>query len=192
MHQSTKVGRALAAFAIAMGVAAIPVVSKADNPAPAPAPDTAAAEVVTGTATIQKIDKDSRLITLKGSQGTILDVKASPDVNLAKLKVGDRVNAAYYREVAVALKKSGEQGPKMTQTVTERGGITAQQTTVTAKVLAVDTAANSVALRGPAGGTHVIQVQDPDLQAQLGKIKAGDSVDVTYTQAVAVSVEPAK
>ncbi len=190
MHQSTKVGRALAAFAIAMGVAAIPGVSKADDPAPAP--DTAAAEVVTGTGTIQKIDKDSRTITLLGSQGAVVDVKVGPNVNLAKLKVGDRVNAAYYREVAIALQKSGQQGPKMTQTVTERGGVTAQQTTVTAKVLAVDTAANSVALRGPNGGTHVIQVQDPDLQAQLGKIKAGDSVDVTYTQAIAVSVEPAK
>jgi hypothetical protein len=76
--------------------------------------------------------------------------------------------------------------------VSERGGVTAQQTTITAKVLAVDTDSNSVALRGPQGATHIIQVQDPDLQAQLGKIKAGDSVDVTYTQAVAVSVEPTK
>ena len=127
-----------------------------------------------------------------GPQGNVVDIKAGPNVNLDKLKVGDKVNAAYYQEVAVSLHKSGDKAPKMTQTVTERGGITAQQTTVTAKVLAVDTAANSVALRGPAGATHILQVQDPDLQAQLGKIKAGDSVDVTYTQAVAVSVEPTK
>jgi Cu/Ag efflux protein CusF len=188
MHQSTKVGRAAAAFAIALGVAAIPGVSKADPPAP----DTASAEVVTATAIIQKIDKDARMVTLKGQQGNMVDIKVGPNVDLAKLKVGDRVNAAYYQEIAVALRKSGDQPMKMTQTVTERGGVTAQQTTVTAKVLAVDTAANTVAIRNPAGATHVIEVQDPDLQAQLGKIKAGDSVDVTYTQAVAVSVEPMK
>ena len=188
MHQSTKVGRAAAAFAIALGVAAIPGASKADTPAP----DTASAEVVTATAIVQKIDKDARMVTLKGPQGHMVDIKVGPNVDLAKLKVGDTVNAAYYQEIAVALNKSGAHPTKMTQTVTERGGVTAQQTTVTAKVLAVDTAANTVAIRNPAGVTHVIQVQDPDLQAQLGKIKAGDSVDVTYTQAVAVSVEPAK
>ena len=38
----------------------------------------------------------------------------------------------------------------------------------------------------------MLKVEDPDLQAQLGKIKAGDSVDVTYTQAIAVAVEPTK
>jgi len=189
MHQSAKIGRAVAALAIAIGVAAIPGVSRAD----APAPETASAEVVTATANVQKIDKDSRMVTLKGPQGNVVDIKAGPNVNLDKLKVGDKVNAAYYQEVAVSLHKSGsDKPPKTTQTVTERGGITAQQTTVTAKVLAVDTAANSVALRGPQGATHIIQVQDPDLQAQLGKIKAGDNVDVTYTQAVAVSVEPTK
>ena len=188
MHQSTKVGRAAAAFAIALGVAAIPGVSKAD----APAPDTVSAEVVTATAIVQKIDKDARTVTLKGEQGNMVDVKVGPNVDLAKLKVGDKVNAAYYQEIAVALSKSGEHPTKTTQTVTGRGGVTAQQTTVTAKVLAVDTAANKVVIRNPEGQTHVIEVTDPGMQAQLGKIKAGDSVDVTYTQAVAVSVEPMK
>ena len=188
MHQTAKFGRAVASLAVAIAVAALPGVSKADTPAP----DTASAEVVTATANVQKIDKASRMVTLKGPQGNVVDIKAGPNVNLDKLKVGDKVNAAYYQEVAVSLHKSGEQAPKSQTVTTERGGITAQQTTVTAKVLAVDTASNSVALRGPAGATHILQVQDPDLQAQLGKIKAGDSVDVTYTQAVAVSVEPAK
>lgn len=188
MHQTTKLGRAVAALAIAIGAAAIPGVSMADQPAP----ETASAEVVTGSGTIQKIDKDNRVVTVKGDTGNVVDVKVGPNVALDKLKVGQKVNAAYYEEVAIALRKPGEQAPKMTQTVTERGGITAQQTTVTAKVIAVDLAANKVVLRGPDGNTHAVKVKDPDLQAQLGKIKAGDSVDVTYTQAVAVSVEPMK
>ena len=145
-----------------------------------------------GVGTIQKIDKDGRVVSVKGDRGNTVDIKVGPNVALDKLKVGQRVNAAYYQEVAVALHKPGEQAPKMTQTVTERGGITAQQTTVTAKVVAVDLATNNVVLRGPQGETHAVSVKDPDLQAQLGKIKAGDSVDVTYTQAVAVSVEPMK
>jgi Cu/Ag efflux protein CusF len=188
MHPTTKFGRAGAALAIAIGAASTPGVSMADQPAP----QTASAEVVTRSGTIQKIDKDNRVVTVKGDAGNLVDVKVGPNVALDKLKVGQRVNAAYYAEVAVALHKPGEQAPKMTQTVTERGGITAQQTTVTAKVIAVDLAANKVVLRGPQGADHEVNVQDPDLQAQLGKIKAGDNVDVTYTQAVAVSVEPMK
>jgi hypothetical protein len=119
-------------------------------------------------------------------------VKVGPDVNLDKLKVGDRVNAAVYREVAVSLHKPGDAAPKVTESVTERGGVSAQQTTITAKVVSVDVARNTVVLRGPQNVDHALQVEDPDLQSRLKKVKAGDSVQVTYTQAVAVSVEPAK
>jgi Cu/Ag efflux protein CusF len=194
MHHSAKLGRALMAFAIAattLGVAAYPSLSSADPNSPTN-PETAAAQIITGSGTIQKIDKDTRLITIKGDKGHEVEAKVSPNVNLDKVKVGDHVNAAYYEEVAVSLHKQGEQAPKMTQTVTERGGVTAEQTTVTAKVVSVDKDNNKVELRGPAGGTHMVKVQDPDMQAQLGKIKPGDNVDVTYTQAIAVSIEPMK
>ena len=113
-------------------------------------------------------------------------------MNLDKLKAGDWVNAAYYQEVAVSLHKSGEPASKTSQTVTERGGVTAQQTTLVAKVVSVDPSKNTVMLRTPQGAMHSLQVEDPDLQAQLPKIKPGDSVDVTYTQAIAISVEPLK
>ena len=188
MHQTAKFGRAVAALAIAIGAAAIPGASMADPPAP----QTAAVEVTTASGMIQKIDKDNRVVTIRGDAGNTVDVKVGPNVALDKLKVGQRVNAAYYEEVALAFHKPGEQAPKMTQTVTERGGIAAQQTTVTAKVVAVDMAAKTVVLMGPQGNKHAVKVQDPDLQAQLGKIKAGDNMEVTYTQAVAVSVEPMK
>jgi Cu/Ag efflux protein CusF len=186
MHQSAKFGRALAALAIAIGTAAIPGASLADPPAP----QAAAVQVVTGSGTIAKIDKDSRVITVNGDRGYTIDIKAGPSVNVDKLKVGQRVNAAYYEEIAIDLHKAGDQAPKMTQTTTERGGVTAQQTTVTSKVVAVDLAASKVVLQGPQDTTHAVKVQDPAMQAQLGKIKTGDNVDVTYTQAVAVSVEP--
>lgn len=188
MHQAAKFGRAVAALAIAIGTAAIPGVSVADQPAP----ETASVQVITATGTIQKVDKDNRVVTIKGDLGNTVDVKVGPNVAIDKVKIGQRVNAAYYEEVALALHKPGEQAPKMTQTTTERGGITAQQTTVTAKVVAVDTAANKLVLMGPQGNKHVVAVNDPDLQAQLGKIKAGDNMEVTYTQAVAVSLEPMK
>jgi Cu/Ag efflux protein CusF len=186
MHQTAKLGRALGAIAIAAGVAAFPGVSHADQSNPG----VASAEVITGTGTVQKIDKDKRLVTIKGDSGLEVEAKVASNVSLDKIKVGDRVNAAYYEEIAVSLHKQGEQAPKTTQTVTERKGVTAEQTTITAKVVSVDMDKKQVTLKGPSGGTHELQVQDPDMQAQLGKIKPGDNVDVTYTQAIAVSLEP--
>jgi hypothetical protein len=189
MQHTSKILRTAVALAIAIGGATVPRSAPADQTA---APETSSAEVITAAGTIQKIDKDGRTVDIKGPQGNIVGVKAGPGVNLDKLKVGDRVNAAYYREVAVALHKPGEMAPKVTESVTERGGITARQTTITAKVVSVDTEHNTVVLRGPQSVDHSLQVQDPEMQAQLKKVKAGDNVEVTYTQAVAVSVEPAK
>jgi Cu/Ag efflux protein CusF len=180
----------LAALAITVGVAAYPVVSHADEPNPAN-PRTAVAQVMTGTGTVLKVDKDKRVITVKGDNtGNEVEAKVAPNVSLDKIKVGDHVSVAYYEEVAVSLRKQGEQAPKMTQTVTERGGVTAEQTTVTAKIVSVDMDKKEVTVRGPSGGTHELKVEDPDMQAQLGKIKPGDNVDVTYTQAIAVAITP--
>jgi Cu/Ag efflux protein CusF len=189
MHHTPKIGRLLVACAIAAGVAMAPCASHADQSAP---PGSSAAEVVSATAIVQKLDKDGRIVTVKGPQGNVFDVKVAPSVDLEKVKVGDRVNVMYYQEVAVDLHKPGEAVPTRTTSTTERGGVTAQQTTVTAKVVSVDAATNTVVLRGPQGGQHSIKVQDPDIQAQLKKIKAGDSVEVTYTQAVAMTLEPTK
>jgi lipopolysaccharide export system protein LptC len=82
----------------------------------------------------------------------------------------------------------------MTSTTTQRGGVTAQQATLTAKIQSVDLKKNTVLIRGPQGKTHTLKVDDPDLQAKLRQIKPGDTVDITYTQAVAVAVavEPSK
>jgi Cu/Ag efflux protein CusF len=184
-----KILRTAVALAIAIGGASVPSSAPADQTA---APETSSAEVVTAIGTIQRIDRDGRTVDIKGQQGNMVGVKVGPGVNLDKLKVGDRVNAAYYREVAVALRKPGEMAPKMTESVTERGGITTRQTTITAKVVSVDPEQNTVVLRGPQNVDHSFQVQDPGMQAQLKKVKAGDNVEATYTQAVAVSVEPVK
>lgn len=153
----------------------------------------AAAQLVTASATVVKVDKANRMVTLKNPQGENFDVKVGPDVKLDRIKAGDRVNASYYEEVAIQIGTPGKSAaPKMTSTTTQRGGVTAQQATLTAKIQSVDLKKNTVLVRGPQGKTHTLKVDDPDLQAKLHKIKPGDTVDITYTQAVAVSVEPAK
>jgi hypothetical protein len=164
----------------------------AQHQAPAKEPGEKAAALVTASARIAKIDKDKGLITLKGPGGKTLDVKAGPGINMDKLRVGDIVDAAYFDEVAVNIEKSSPGAPKMTTKAVERAGVAAMQSTVTSRIVAVDAAKDTVTIKGPKGAEHTLKVTDPDLQSHLKEIKPGENFDVTYTQAVAVSIEPAK
>ena len=58
-----------------------------------------------------------------------------------------------------------------------------------AKVTAIDQKAKTMSLTGPRGNVVTLDVQNPD---QFKVVKMGDEVLVTYTEAVAVSIEPAK
>jgi hypothetical protein len=141
-------------------------------------------------ATIEKVDKAAGTVTLKGPQGNTFEAKAGPAVDLDRLKAGDRVRTSFFEEVAVAIKRHPEGPPKVAMTNVLRGGVTAQQATITARIDSVDPDKKTVTFRGPEGTVHTLKVEDPSLAAQLSHIHPGDNMDVTYTQAVAISVEP--
>src|SRR6185295_17011391 len=65
----------------------------------------------------------------------------------------------------------------------------AREVSAIATVTAVDPKAKTIDLKGPRGNTVTIDVQNPD---QFKVVKLGDEVKVTYTEAVAVSIEAAK
>ena len=68
------------------------------------------------------------------------------------------------------------------------GGAVMTQDTIKAKVTAIGKKKESVTLVGPEGNSVTIKVKDPK---KLNGVKVGDDVEITYTQALAVSVEPA-
>jgi hypothetical protein len=45
---------------------------------------------------------------------------------------------------------------------------------------------------GPAGMTRTVDVKDPDAQKFISGLKKGDEVQLTYVEAVAVTLEPQK
>ena len=57
--------------------------------------------------------------------------------------------------------------------------------TVVATIEAIDEATQHVTLRGPEGNVIKVKAQNPE---NLKKGKVGDSVRLTYTEAVAISV----
>src|SRR5437764_13428610 len=155
------------------------------------------AQTVQVTATIAAIDKATRDVTLKGPQGNEIVVTAGSEVkNFDNMKVGDQVNAQYVEALTVELKKGGgmtvarsdQGGVKEAQPGQKPGGIAGRQVTIVADVIDVNPAKQSVTLRGPKRTVELV-VPDP---AQFKLIAKGDQVEATYTQALAIAVEPAK
>jgi hypothetical protein len=71
------------------------------------------------------------------------------------------------------------------------GGGLGASVTVTVKILGIDPGTNKVAFQRSDGSQHVIAVKSPKMQAFIKTLKPGDTVDVTYTESVAISVAPA-
>jgi hypothetical protein len=149
------------------------------------------------TATIEAIDKASRVVTLKGPEGNSVDVKAPDQLEgFNSLRVGDEVTATYFAAVMIRARKPGDPvatgEPATTVRRTERtpGSDTRQERTFTVTVEAVDAKAPSLRVKGPQGRVATMAVADPK---QLQNLKVGDTVDLTYYESLLVKVgRPAK
>jgi len=156
-------------------------------------PKVGEARLVTVRGTVEAIDKDKQTVTLKGPKQT-LTVKVRDPQKLDAIKVGDPVIGKYYESLMIELKKPGEGTPGVSSekaTATSKpgevpAGAIAQQVTVTATIVAVDKKAGTVTIKGPEGNTVTVKARDPK---NLEKVKAGDNVDITYTEALAISLD---
>ncbi len=163
----------------------------------ASAPGTATiAQTVKVSATVMAIDAKTRQATLKGPKGNMFELAIDPSVrNLEQVKVGDQVVVRYLEALTLTLKKDGKELRSSSQAqdsarsaAGERpAGVAAQQVEVTADVIAINAETQTVTLRGPKQVVD-LKVRDPQ---QFKLVKVGDQVQAVYTQALAMSVEPA-
>jgi hypothetical protein len=149
-------------------------------------------KTTTATATIEAIDKATRVITLKEASGQLVDVAAPAEVEgFNSLRVGDQVTATYFEAVAVSVRKPGtppaSSPPVTTTTRQDRkpGSETRRQQTVTVTVESVDPKAPALTVKTPKGRVVTLGVADA---AQLQNVKAGDPVDVTYYESLLIKV----
>ena len=155
---------------------------------------------VTKTATVTKIDMAKRLVTLRPTgSDKVTVVKASESVkNLPQLKVGDVVNATYYESIAYEVHKPGTLSDTSTQAASgvatappgeKPGAVAADVVRMTATIVSIDKTTPSVTLRTEDGDLVAIKVKHPE---KLDQISVGDVAEIFLTQAVAITVEPAK
>jgi hypothetical protein len=152
--------------------------------------ETTTAQTTNATLRVNKVDKATHTITFDDPRGGTFQVKAGPDINLDQVKQGQMLDVTYYQEIAMSVTKQGQAAPMVRQTTTNRGGVTAKQSTITAQVVSVDHDNNTVRVKGPNNAMHTIEVTDPNVQQTLNNVRPGDNVTITYTQAVAVAAQP--
>jgi Cu/Ag efflux protein CusF len=148
------------------------------------------------TATVTKIDQATREVTLKPEDGEEFSFVASEDVkNLAQVKVGDRVRVTYAEALAYEVKKGGQVASpetvvagKSAEAGAKPAGAIARQTTATVAIVAIDPKVPSVTFQGPAGNTRTIKIMHPE---KLQGVQVGDTVEITYTEALAIKLEAA-
>jgi hypothetical protein len=149
------------------------------------------------TAQVVGIDKATRTVTLKGPKGRVVDIVAGDEVkNFDQIKLGDFVVAHYMESLSLELTKTKagtgdvtvREGAARAQPGERPAVAGAREVTAIADVIGVDPKRSTITLKGPRGNVVTLDVHNPD---QFKVVKKGDKVEVTYTEALAVSVEPA-
>lgn len=153
-------------------------------------------DAATTTATVEAVDPAKRVVTLKTSAGATRSIHLGPEcVNFGQIQVGDQVRTAVAEEVAVSIRKAGEEPApaEVAGTVValapkgaKPGAFITDTEIVTAKVKSVDAAKASITLTEGDGGTRTVKA-GPDVE--LSAFQEGDEVVARVTQAMAIVVQ---
>jgi hypothetical protein len=152
--------------------------------------------LTTVTAKVEAVDLEKRLVTVRGPKGNVVEIEAGPEVrNLPQVKVGDMVVVKYQESIAFDLKKEAGAPEAAAAGLVARADEGAKPAAGGARVIvadvviqAIDPKTMMVTVKGPKGNIYDVKARDPK---RLETIKVGDQVRVTYTEALAVSVEEA-
>jgi len=146
------------------------------------------------SATVEAIDHEKRLVTLRGPEGNQVVLEVSEEArNLDQVEVGDTVEVEYYESVALfAQKPDGETDADVTISTARTpigakpGAGVAETVTIKATVEAIDYDTRMLVLRGPEGNT--LTTRADDRVKRFNEVKLGDEIVVQYTRAFAISV----
>jgi hypothetical protein len=150
------------------------------------------------SAVVHDVDLTTRQVLLETADGAFTTVVAPEEVrNLPQLEVGDTVTLSFYGGIAASLAPAGE-APIAMDTAqalvrAEEGerpaGAMLSELTTTVTFDAFDPETGIVTFTGQSGQQRMVEVQDPEMRAFVETLDAGDQVDVTVIEIVALEVE---
>jgi hypothetical protein len=151
------------------------------------------------TAKVEAIDYAKREVTLKGPLGNVVSFAVDERVKrLNEIKVGDEVAAEYYVSLAGELRAPTEDEKKNPLTILTAEVSAPKDTSpaagagrafkVVATVIGLDLPTQSLTLEGPLGNSGTIRAENVE---KLKQLHLGDTIIVTYTEALAISLQKA-
>ncbi len=149
------------------------------------------------SAQVVGLDKATRTVTLKGPKGNVVDIVAGDEVkNFDQIRLGDFVVARYMQALTLELAKTkagirssaAREAAVRAQPGERPAGAVGRQVTALADVIDVNPKNKTITLKGPKGNVVTLDVHNQD---HFKVVKKGDQVEVVYTEALALSVEPA-
>jgi len=156
--------------------------------------------LVTLTASVENIDYTNREVTLKGPLGNKVTFTVDKRVErLGEVKVGDFVRADYYVSIAADVRKPTAEEEKNPLVLLDAAGKAPPGTSpaagglrrfkVVTTIEGLDRPTQTITVKGPRGNYLTARVLDP---SRLTKVRIGDNIVVTYTEALAISLEKAE
>jgi hypothetical protein len=156
--------------------------------------------LVSITASVEDVNYTNREVTLKGPLGNEVTLVADPSIKrFNEIKIGDQITADYYVSVAGEVRKPTSEekehpimlldaaGKAPPGTSPAAGGL--RRFKVVTTIEGLDRPTQTITVKGPRGHYLTARVADP---SRLTKVHIGDNVVVTYTEAVAISLEKAE
>ncbi len=160
--------------------------------APVQEPKTTTRDVLVSRATVDRIDRFARSVTLRTNEGLLHTVYVGPELKVFDgLKTGDTVTARIVESIVVAVRPNAKPSVITDTTAEARRGSTGrgdvqQQLKATVTVQSVDVQKQVITYR-TADNRNVIR---PVMEAHLLEgLKPGDIVEVTFTRERAIELE---
>jgi Cu/Ag efflux protein CusF len=158
---------------------------------------TALAASIQGSATVEKIDRSTREVTLRRHDGSLVTLVAGEEVrNFDQIRVGDVVEAEIIEALAVLVEPTNtqvrERRDEITTSRARPGQRPAASMTRTVEIVAtvqdVDPKARWITVRG---ALQTVQLK-VDESVDLSRIKRGDNVRAVYIETISIRVVPAR
>jgi len=153
-------------------------------------------QVASFRARVEAVDPQTRVVTLVDVEGNRTTFRADEAVkNLPQVHVGDLVVGELMESLAVEVRPASAEEKAAPQSVSELAaaaepgqkpaGLFVRQVKALYTIESIDKVAGGGTLRDAQGGSHFVKVRDP---AVLDRVKVGDPVVVTMTEALRIEV----
>ncbi len=149
-------------------------------------------------ATVIAVDKDTRELVLRRSDGTEVSVVAGPEVaNFDQIKLGDTLNARYTVSLSArrldpsetAAEPAAAMAAARAEPGAKPGAAIGAGVTLTVIVISVDRDTHTVMVTYPDGNSQSIQAQRENGKRFVAGLKPGDRVELTYGEALVLAVK---